>query len=228
MPKAKQTTLVTFLLDRSGSMQAIKGDTIGGFNAYVDGLRMAPNVVFSFLQFDSMSLDTVCKNTPIKEVKNLTDETFQPRGSTPLIDACYATVEAVAEALAHREDKPKVVVCFQTDGEENCSRSHTFDQLNDLIKSKIADGWEFLFMGASIDAYQQATRMGIAVANTMSYDSHDTTATRHAFASSAVNTALYASGMNASTSYSAAQKAASGDQWAKAWEKADAKEKPKA
>lgn len=213
MPKVKPTTLVTFLLDRSGSMQMIKDDTIGGFNTYIDGLKAAPNVVFSFLQFDSMSLDTVCKNTPIKDVPKLTGETFLPRGGTPLIDACYATVEAVAEALAHRDDKPKVVICFQTDGEENQSRAHTFDELNDLIKSKIEQGWQFNFMGASIDAYQQATRMGISVANTVSYDSRQTGTTGQAFAASAQNTARYSTGLRASTGYSVEQKFASGDKF---------------
>src|SRR5215207_8666179 len=130
----KQSTLVTFLLDRTGSMQSIKDDTIGAFNAYLATLKKGGDgIEFSFLQFDSISIDKVCVNRPVAEVAPLTDETFEPRASTPLIDAAYATIEAVGEAVAKREAMPKVVICIQTDGLENASTEHTWAELNLLI-----------------------------------------------------------------------------------------------
>src|ERR1700761_6897983 len=112
------TTLVTFLLDRTGSMLHCKGATIEGFNAYIDGLREGDEaeILFTFLQFDSMSLDKVHVAVPIADVPHLTDETFVPRAQTPLIEAATKTINAVATSLEKYDLKPKVVVCFQTDG----------------------------------------------------------------------------------------------------------------
>lgn len=213
MAKAKKTpTYVAFLLDRSGSMGSIREATIEAFNAYLDGLKTSgEDYIFSFLQFDSMSIDTLVKNAAITDVPELTAETFVPRGSTPLIDACFKTIKGVEEALSRRDDKPKVVICFQTDGQENCSRQHTMAALNGLIKEKSALGWQFNFMGASIDAYQQATAMGLGAVNTMSYDSSNLAATRSAFGASAAATARFSSGMTMTSGYTPEEKRASGD-----------------
>lgn len=211
--KAKNTkTLVTFLLDRTGSMQTIKTDTMGAFNAYIDTLKAsgAP-IEFSLVQFDSVSIDKTCLNVPIADAPALTDANYEPRAWTPLIDAAYKTITAIADALTKRDDKPKVVVCIQTDGQENASREHTWDELNALIKEKTALGWQFNFMGASIDAYQQGAQMGISALNTMSYDSRDKHATRAAFAASASNLASFSTGARADMSYTMPQRASSKD-----------------
>ncbi len=219
MPKPKKTadqTIVTFLLDRSGSMSSIKADTIGGFNAYLDTLKApgAGTITFSFLQFDSQSIDIVFKNEPIANVPHLNADTFQPRATTPLIDACVKTIKVVEEHLAKRDGKPKVVVCFQTDGYENASTAHTWDELNALIKAKTAEGWQFNFMGAGIDAYATGARMGVLSQNTMSYDSFLPQATRAAFSATAHNTQMFASGLSNSTGYTAGQRAGFGDKFA--------------
>jgi hypothetical protein len=206
------TTLVTFLLDRTGSMQMIKQDTIGAFNAYLDTLAAGTaDIKFTLLQFDSISLDKVCVEVPAPEAPRLNSDNYEPRASTPLIDAAVKTIRAIEQSLADKPKDTKVVVCIQTDGEENCSREHTWEQLNDLIKEKTEAGWQFNFMGASIDAYKQAQRMGIAVGQTMSYDSKDARATQVAFMANARNTLSFASGMSCSTSYSTDQKQAAGD-----------------
>jgi hypothetical protein len=208
----KQESIVTFLLDRSGSMGSIQDATIEAFNAYVSELKKAPNPVgFTFLQFDSQSLDKIHVAMPIAKVPALNRQTFQPRASTPLIDAAVKTIKAVEAALTTRDDQPKVVVCFQTDGQENCSREFTWDILQDLIKEKTAAGWQFLFMGASIDAYAQGSKMGISTDNTMSYDSKDLGSTVRAFRATASNTVMFGSGMAATAAYSGAQKMAAGD-----------------
>jgi hypothetical protein len=213
LTKTPRTTLVTFLLDRSGSMGLIRDDTIGAFNTYLDGLKKDPGIRFSFLQFDSVSIDTLQKNIPIEQAPPLNHETFEPRGTTPLIDACVKTVRAVEDALKRHDHKPKVVVCFQTDGQENASREHSWEELTDLVKEKIAEGWQFNFMGASIDAYSQASQMGLSAAQTMSYDSRSREASRASFEASAANTVAFARGISASTSYSIDQKRASGDRF---------------
>jgi hypothetical protein len=202
-------TLVTFLLDRSGSMEAIRDDTIGAFNVYLDTLKDGDGgangeVFFTLLQFDTTSVDKLHVNQPIKDIPRLTRETFVPRDGTPLIDAACKTIKAVEKSI--NGGAPKVVICIQTDGQENSSREYTWAQLADLIKEKTAAGWQFNFMGASIDAYDQGARMGIAAGSTMSYDSSDRVATRDAFESSARNMRLFAAGARADTSYSMDQK----------------------
>lgn len=213
MTKTKpSSTLVTFLLDKSGSMSPIKSDTIGAFNAYLDTLKEAPNgISFSFLQFDTNSVDTIHRNVPVEDAASLTAATYQPNGGTPLIDAAYKTIKAVESAIGERKTTPKVVICIQTDGQENASIDHTWADLTALIKEKTALGWQFNFMGCGIDAYAQGSRMGIAAFNTMSYDRHSPEATRAAFSASARNTQMFASGMASTTAYSMAQRTASRD-----------------
>jgi hypothetical protein len=205
-------TLVTFLLDRTGSMEAIRDDTIGAFNTYLDTLkRDSEGLYFTLIQFDSMGVDKLYVNEPVKNVPQLTRETFVPRASTPLIDAAYKTIKAVEKAVSGNPSN-KVVICIQTDGQENSSTEHSWDALNALIKEKFEAGWQFNFMGAGIDAYQQASRMGISADQTVAY-SKDAAATRMAFRASAENTALYSRGSLRSTAYSKKQKRAAGDKF---------------
>jgi uncharacterized protein YegL len=205
-------TLVTFLLDRTGSMEPIRDDTIGAFNAYLETLEEdGEDIFFSLLTFDSMSIDKVHVNRPVKEVERLTRESFVPRASTPLIDAAYKTIKAVEKSVGGGDTK--VVICIQTDGQENASTEHGWDQLNVLIKEKSEAGWQFNFMGAGIDAYQQGRRMGITDAQTMSYDMGDAEMTKAAFAASASVTRSFSKGMSNDTSYSADQKRQSGDRF---------------
>ncbi len=206
--------LVTFLLDRSGSMSGCKAATIEAFNAYLGELK-APDTVavdFTFLQFDSQSLDKICVAEPVANVKELTDATYLPRGGTPLIDASVKTINAVAASLAKRDDKPKVVVCIQTDGQENESREHTWAELRELITAKQAEGWQFNFMGAGIDAYDSGQKMGISAMATMSYNQADAGATKSAFVASASLSKSFGAGRSVNTEYSNAMRGAAGDQ----------------
>lgn len=212
MQQKHPRTLVTFLLDRTGSMEAIRDDTIGGFNAYLDGLKSDgdANIDFTLVQFDSVSIDKICVAVPVAEVSKLTRETYQPRASTPLIDAACKTINAV-EASLLSQPAAKVVVCIQTDGQENSSVEHSWDELNALIKEKSAKGWQFNFMGVGIDAYEQGARMGIAPDSTMAYDHHDPAAVRAAFVGSAQSARRYATGAAPTAAYARAEKAAAGD-----------------
>lgn len=217
MSTTKPTSLITFLLDRSDSMRSCKEATIEGFNGYVNNLQTEPDAAidFTFLQFDNISLDKVCVAIPISDAQLLTETTYQPRGGTPLIECSIKTINAVAESLKKRSDTPKVVICIQTDGQENCSGpEYTWEALRALIADKTALGWQFNFLGAGIDAYDQGAKMGIAAESTMSYDSTDRVKTRHAFAASASNAGNFASGRMASTAYSVRDRTLSGDTFA--------------
>ena len=212
-------TLITFLLDRTGSMGQIKQATIEAFNAYLDGLRgefqgtTDELIEFTFLQFDSISLDTICIAEPVNTVAYLTHASYQPRASTPLIDACVKTIRALAKSLESRDDNPKIVICFQTDGLENCSTEHTWDELNQLIKEKTKAGWQFNFLGVGIDAYHQAEKMGISLSATVAA-ARDADALWHAFAASAINARRYSRGLAEDTGYTTGQRRAAGDRFA--------------
>lgn len=210
MAQAKRT-LVTLLLDRSSSMSSIHSQTVSAYNEYVDSLRTSKAPIeFTFLQFDSQSLDKLCVAEPIKNVKTMSHNDFQPRGSTPLIDSAYDTIKAV-----EKQEKAKgarIVICIQTDGEENCSNKHSWEELKTLIGEKTKAGWQFNFMGAGIDAYTQSAKMGLVAAQTVSYGK-DHASTRAAFAAHAHNTASFAMGESATTNYSDVQKFASGDKF---------------
>ena len=214
---AKNRTLVTLLLDRSGSMHQFKADTIGAINAWIGTLRESAtddtDMRFSLVQFDGpyggpMHLERTHVAQPIAEIPDLADADFQPRGGTPLIDAAIATILAIDESLSGREGV-KVVLAIQTDGEENQSQAPWRD-LKALVKEKTAAGWEIIFMGAGIDAYAQGAQMGIGRSKTLSYGT-DSDQTRAAFAATAQNTSLYASGAMASMDYTDDQKIAAGD-----------------
>lgn len=210
--KKESATLVTFLLDRTGSMERIKDDTIGAFNAYLEGLKSEKDaeIDFTLLTFDSVSLDKVCVAVPVKDAPLLSKDNYQPRAWTPLIDASVKTIRAVEDQL-NGKNNVKVVICIQTDGNENSSREHTWDQLNDLIREKTALGWQFNFMGASIDAYKQAGRMGISSGSTLSYNSRDPVATTIAFVASARGTRDFVAGRAATTNFLSSERLAAGD-----------------
>lgn len=211
-----QKTLVTMLLDRSGSMQSIWDDTIGAINAYTEELATSDaDIRMSLVLFDGtyggeMDLEKVFVAKPVREIEAIDAARYRPRGGTPLIDAAVTTIKAVADSIKGREDEVKVIIAIQTDGRENCSQHHTWSDLKRLISEKEEHGWEFIFMGAGIDAYAQGGLMGASTGKTLSYgkNAHDT---RAAFKSMAANTIAYSSGAAASMAYSAEQKLSAGD-----------------
>lgn len=226
--KKKPTSRVTFLLDRSGSMRSCLDATIEAVNGYIAGLKAEKDAAISLtlLQFDSVSLDKYCVNMPVSEVLDLTRETYSPRGGTPLIDAAVKTIRAMEVALEACDDNPKVILCIQTDGQENESRQHTWEELRSLITAKTSEGWQFNFMGAGIEGYDQASRMGIAASGTMSYNSADIGAAKSAFTASAQNAASYSAGRSANTSYTVDQRTLSGDKHYQNWVPAQATQSP--
>jgi uncharacterized protein YegL len=208
-----KTTLVTFLLDRSGSMGQIWDETIGGFNVYLETLRQGGEAIkFTLLQFDTGGIDKCCVAEPVANVRRLDRESYQPRGGTPLIDAAFKTIAAVEDSLTKYDTAPKVIICIQTDGEENSSCEHSWEELKRLVTQKIEKGWQFNFMGTGIDAYDQGARMGIASANTISTGTARTEV--HAsFRAAAASSKRFASGAASNTAYLMSERRAAGDRF---------------
>ena len=151
--KPKKATFVSFLLDETGSMQSIKDDTVGGFNAYVETLQKdGADIIFSLVSFNSSVTQKRYVGEPIDKIEPLTDANYQPRAMTPLIDASVKIIKATDEAVQKRDDDPNVVIVMQTDGQENVSVEYTTADLAALIKEKEAAGWQFVFLGAGLDA----------------------------------------------------------------------------
>lgn len=217
-PKPSSKTLTTLLLDRSGSMDSLHAQTITAINGWLAELRgSGEDIRLSFIQFDhhggEICLEKVHVARRITEVSDLAPADFQPRGSTPLIDAAMDTIHAIGKSLeGPRGTGVKVVIAIQTDGWENASRRYRWDDLKAEIERREASGWEFVFMGAGLGkaTYQMSARMGISAEKTISYGT-DMEETRAAFRATAQNTVRYSAGIMARMAYSAPQKRASGD-----------------
>jgi len=145
-----------FLLDRSGSMQNIRLDTIGGYNAFVSSQTGG---TMSLYLFDH-ELQEVYKNVPMNEVKALNVTDFVPRGSTALLDA-------LGHVLKTFEGKPTVVIL--TDGEENSSTKFTHAHIKDLIEMRKGEGWDFVYLGEDIKEGQ-----GLGITTSFKFEGENT------------------------------------------------------
>lgn len=142
--KAPRKTLVSFLLDRSGSMSQILEETLSGFNSYLDRLQSEAGdlVEFTLVQFDSEATDTVYAGAKLKDVARLTPQNFHPRGFTPLCDAAVELIKTTKALVEAREaESPRVVFVILTDGMENASHKYTPTDLSERIQKKIKAGW---------------------------------------------------------------------------------------
>lgn len=163
----KDHTDITVLLDRSGSMEQIKDDTIGGFNQFLVAQQEAgANASLTLVQFNSESIDDVCVAMPVRDVEKLTGETFVPRAMTPLLDALGSTIVKAGERLAslNEAERPdKVVFVILTDGLENASKEYSKAAIKSLIEQQNHDyNWQFVYLGANQDAFHEAGGIGIS------------------------------------------------------------------
>lgn len=150
-----------FILDRSGSMDDCRDDTIGGFNAFVESQKPFGGTM-TLVLFDH-EYDVVYKDKPIEEVEKMTRETYVPRGNTALLDAMGKTIKSVEDLL------PRTVIVL-TDGHENGSHQYTKAHIKDLVEAKTKEGWTFVYLGANQDAFTEAGALGISQNCTMNYD----------------------------------------------------------
>jgi hypothetical protein len=144
-----------FLLDRSGSMESCRQDTIDGFNTFIASQKQFGGTMTLCL-FDDQ-FETVYEKTPIEDVPPLTEDTFVPRGGTSLHDAMGQVLKM--------ELSNDAMVIILTDGEENSSRTYTSAHVKDLVNLK---PWKFVYLGANQDAVLAARNMGIH--NSLEYD----------------------------------------------------------
>ena len=158
-------TELVFILDRSGSMSGLEKDTIGGFNSMLEKQRKEPgDAVVSTVLFDNET-EVIHDRVVIADVPNLTDKEYFVRGCTALLDAVGGAIQHIGNVhkYARKEDVPeKTLFIITTDGMENASHHYTYDKVRQMIeRQKERYGWEFLFLGANIDAAAEAKRFGI-------------------------------------------------------------------
>lgn len=172
MPRI-DTTDITIILDRSGSMQSVADDTIGGFNRFVSDQRTGHGeATLTLAQFDDR-YETVFTALPIARVKPLTATTFVPRGSTALLDAIGVTIDRTGARLAamNESDRPEtVMIVIITDGYENASSQYTVARINEMIAhQRDVFSWQFVYLGANQDAIATAAQMGMAGGAALTY-----------------------------------------------------------
>ena len=168
-------TELVFLLDRSGSMQGLEGDTIGGFNSMLEKQKKEPGQAFvSTVLFDDR-LTVLHDRVAVEKVRPITEKDYCVRGCTALLDAIGETVRHIGNIhkYARSEDVPQhTLFVITTDGMENASRLYDSREIKDMIqRQKKQHGWEFLFLGANIDAVTTADRLGIAKSRAVTYRS---------------------------------------------------------
>jgi len=170
--KRNDAAELVFILDRSGSMAGLESDTIGGFNSMIAKQKKQEGECFvTTILFDN-EIETLHDRIPLADIKELTDGDYTVRGCTALIDAVGTAVDRVSSI--HRylrpEDVPAhVMFVVTTDGMENASREYTSDKVKKMISEKKELGWEFLFIGANIDAVETAGRFGIDRSRAVNY-----------------------------------------------------------
>ncbi len=158
-------TELVFILDRSGSMSGLERDTIGGFNSMIDKQRKEPGkALVSTVLFDNYS-EVIHDRVPLENVPRMTEEEYFVRGCTALLDAVGGAIHHIGNIhkYAREEDVPeKTLFIITTDGMENASHRYTYEKVHAMIKRQQEKyGWEFLFLGANIDAAAEAKRFGI-------------------------------------------------------------------
>ena len=166
-------TELVFILDRSGSMGGLEKDTIGGFNSLIEKQRKEPGcTLVSTVLFDN-ECEVIHDRLPLEHVPQLTEKEYFVRGCTALLDAVGGAIHHIANIhkYARREDVPdKTLFVITTDGMENASRRYSYDRVRSMIeKEKEKYGWEFLFLGANIDAAAEAKRFGIDESRAANY-----------------------------------------------------------
>lgn len=159
-------TELVFIIDRSGSMAGLEADTVGGFNSMIEKQkREAGEALVSTVLFDSNST-VIHDRLPLDRVPPMTEKEYFTRGCTALLDAVGAAIHHIGNVhkYARREDVPeKTLFVITTDGCENASRRYDYETVQKMIlRQKEKYGWEFLFLGANIDAAKEAARFGIS------------------------------------------------------------------
>ena len=169
----KNLTELVFILDRSGSMAGLEDDTIGGFNAMIEKQKLEPGEAYvSTVLFDNRS-EVIHDRLKLDRVPALTRKEYYVRGCTALLDAVGRAIHHIGNIhkYAREEDRPeRTLFVITTDGMENASRQYDYDRVKVMIeRQRQKYGWEFLFLGANIDAAKEAARFGIGAEHAANY-----------------------------------------------------------
>ena len=170
----KNLTEMVFILDRSGSMQNLTTDTIGGFNSMIEKQKKEDGAVYVSTVLFSNTSKVLHDRVDIKEIKPMTEEDYKVSGCTALLDAIGGAIHHInnVHKYARKEDIPaKTLFLITTDGMENASREYSSSRVKEMIKRQEEKcGWEFFFVAANIDAVETAERIGIRKERAANYD----------------------------------------------------------
>ena len=160
----KNLTELVFILDRSGSMAGLESDTIGGFNGMIEKQKKeAGEALVSTVLFDD-KVQVIHDRVDIQKVEPVTQAQYYVRGCTALLDAVGGAIRHIQKIHKYirEEDRPeKTLFVITTDGMENASRKYSYERVKEMIEGQKKHGWEFIFLGANIDAAKEAARFGI-------------------------------------------------------------------
>ena len=170
----KNLTEIVFILDRSGSMSGLERDTIGGYNSLIEKQKKEEGEAYiSTVLFDDKT-EILHDRVALDQIKPMTDKEYYVRGCTALLDAVGGAIHHIGNVhkYARDEDRPeKTLFIITTDGQENSSRTYTYDKVKKMVeRQKKKFGWEFLFLGANIDAIAEASRFGIQADRAVNYE----------------------------------------------------------
>ena len=171
----KQLTELVFILDRSGSMFGLEADTIGGFNSMIAKQRReAGEALVSTVLFNTTTT-VLHDRVPLTRIEPMTDRQYQTGGCTALLDAIGGAIHHIGNVhkYAREEDRPeRTLFVITTDGLENASHSYSADRVRRMIRRQRENyGWEFIFLGANIDAVETAAHIGIDRSRAVNYHS---------------------------------------------------------
>ncbi len=170
---AKGLTELVFILDRSGSMGGLEADTIGGFNSMMERQRKEEGEAYvSTVLFDNVS-EVLHDRIPLEKVPKMTEKEYYVRGCTALLDAVGGAIHHIGNIhkYAREEDRPeKTMFVITTDGLENASHTYSYDKVKKMVERQQKKyGWEFLFIGANMDAVAESQKFGIRSDRTVNY-----------------------------------------------------------
>lgn len=153
-------TEILVINDRSGSMDIVSNEVIGGYNAFLKDQQSVPGEAkITYTQFDN-HYEVVYQGIDINDAPLLTPETYQPRGGTALLDALGRTLNTQGKRIKDEAWADCVIVCVTTDGFENASHEYTRPQIQEMVKHAEANGWKFVFLFANQDAFEAAQSYG--------------------------------------------------------------------
>ena len=170
----KGLTELVFILDRSGSMSGLEADTIGGFNSLINKQKMEEGeALLSTVLFDDRA-EVLYDRVPLNRIEPMNDKQYYVRGCTALLDALGGAIHHIGNVhkYAREEDRPeKTIFIITTDGMENASRRYTYKKVKAMVEhQRNKYGWEFLFLGANMDAIEVAGRFGVQANRAVNYE----------------------------------------------------------